>query len=348
VDDGVGSRVVIGVVFCLLGATLRWMVPGALLTAAAIMVAAFAVELYPLHGVRGTGIDPATVAIWTAGVCVIVLCGFLGRRQARDRELGRFGQGPSAVPQEAGVLLRAVLQEAADLIQAPRVLLVWETSDAPGVHFALWSPERFSWVRDTPEKFDPLIADRISSAAFVCDDVTAAAPGVGYIGEDGRIHHWRGTPVHPALIARFAIRSVLATPLDSDTVVGWLCWLDRPDGDPDDLALATVAARQATARLDYFNIMEKRREAAAAEGTRLARDRHDGLLQSLTALALKLETLHSSLGSDPDRSAALLTETKGLVVAEQRHLRRLIGDLRPAPNRDSSGPLRARLRALSR
>ena len=44
------------------------------------------------------------------------------------------------------------------------------------------------------------------------------------------------------------------------------------------------------------------RDAVAQERTRVARDLHDGLLQSFTGVVLQLETIHSQIEEHPDEA----------------------------------------------
>jgi signal transduction histidine kinase len=69
------------------------------------------------------------------------------------------------------------------------------------------------------------------------------------------------------------------------------------------------------------------REGLAEERIRLARDVHDGVIQSLTGAALRLESARQLLGPDPEAAGRLIEGTQDLLLFEQRELRELIGDL---------------------
>lgn len=80
---------------------------------------------------------------------------------------------------------------------------------------------------------------------------------------------------------------------------------------------AVITARNAT------------REAVHEERLRVARDLHDGLLQSFTGVVLQLETVHDMIESKPEGAQKLITNIQGLIMADQRDLRSYVEQLRP-------------------
>jgi signal transduction histidine kinase len=71
------------------------------------------------------------------------------------------------------------------------------------------------------------------------------------------------------------------------------------------------------------------REAVHEERLRVARDLHDGLLQSFTGVVLQLETVHDMIESKPEDAQSLITKIQGLIMADQRDLRSYVEQLRP-------------------
>jgi signal transduction histidine kinase len=97
-------------------------------------------------------------------------------------------------------------------------------------------------------------------------------------------------------------------------------------------------AQQVTARLEHFYLLQRLQQSAVMEErVRLARDLHDGLLQSLTGTALQLHALRRTLGEQPHEALARLQELQDLIVTEQRHLRSFIRELRPTSLLPSAG-----------
>jgi signal transduction histidine kinase len=112
--------------------------------------------------------------------------------------------------------------------------------------------------------------------------------------------------------------------------------------------LGYLGAHELKLRQEHYCLLaELRQGAAAEERVRLARDLHDGLLQSLTGMALQLETVRRLLESDPQTAKQRLLEIQQLIAAEQRDLRVHIRDLKPAPPGVTTDPrLAERLEGL--
>ena len=86
------------------------------------------------------------------------------------------------------------------------------------------------------------------------------------------------------------------------------------------------------------------------ERRKLARELHDGVLQSLTGVALQLELVARLVDKDPQAARALLREAQDLVVDEQRELRAWIESVSPAESASTAprAELVAALEELSR
>jgi signal transduction histidine kinase len=93
-----------------------------------------------------------------------------------------------------------------------------------------------------------------------------------------------------------------------------------------------------------------RKGAAAEERVRLARDLHDGLLQTLTGTALQLQTAERLMDVEPGRARGVLGDVRRMIADEQRDLRFFIQELKPGQigALDDGGGLDAALRDLGR
>src|SRR5438128_275695 len=202
-------------------------------------------------------------------------------------------------------------------------------------------------VRHDPE-FQPLVAEPLAETTFLCLHLTSRDPMVFRKSSSG-VTRWRGAALHPELQASFAIDAALALPLRGETLHGHLLFLDKQGQSLDDLVLGELVAREVAARLDLFYLSRRLKETAAAEErVRLACDLHDGLLQSLTGMALQLQTVQRLLREDPLTAQERLRDIQTLVASEQRGLRLFVREMKslwlipPEPE----GGLAARLEQL--
>lgn len=236
------------------------------------------------------------------------------------------------LPDEAAVLVRESLEEVSALVNADRALMAWEEPEEPWLHLALLDSGNFRWTEQPPAKFEPLVHDDLDGS-FACRDASAQHPVV--ISNSATVRELHVAPLHALLIADFAIRSVASARIDGETAAGRLFALDVAIDDsaallePLKLAGAIVASR-----LDHAaRIRNAGREAVMHERFRVARDLHDGLLQSFTGVVLQLEAVHGILEEDPARARKTLTEVESMIMTDQRELRSYLEQLRPHPPR---------------
>jgi len=128
-------------------------------------------------------------------------------------------------------------------------------------------------------------------------------------------------------------------------VEGRLFWLDSRDPTADDLLVAHVVAGQVAPELDQILLQRKLREAAVDhERVRLARDLHDGLLQSLAAVSLQVQSARDAMTSEPEGAAERLSVAQRALADEQRSLRLFIRQMRAGskPDGQPQAPLSQR------
>jgi signal transduction histidine kinase len=350
--EGSASPMFLLLILTLVAAALRWPWPGTLWTGAAALAALGGLGLYSATGLGDPGFELDRFVLRSGSLVVAaVLLGHLGASRHRlDGEVAGLAARPRGGPLRSETRLGDLLGRAAAILAAPRMLLVWEEPDEPWLELALWTPRGLETWREAPGAYEPLVAAPLAGHGFVCADVSAAEPAVERAAAGG-LAGWRGAPLHPGLCARLGLGSVVAAALDGDGVSGLLLALDKPRPDADDLALAEAVARQAEADLGHLYFVRRLREAAASEErVRLARDLHDGVMQSLGGAALRLETARRLVTEDPRAAEELMVEIEDLLIAEQQDLRGFVRD--PAPGwrepQDGDGPLAARLDDLCR
>jgi signal transduction histidine kinase len=333
-------------VFSLVCASLRWGWTGVLWTATAALGAFVGVGLafaeqgpFELHGLIIRGVYLVVVA---------VLLGYLGAHEQRTRrEISLLAGWPRPRPDDLDPLLAEMLAHAARILRAPRLLLLWAESEEPWQHLACWEGGRMRRERESPAAFEPSVDRRLAEAAFLSPDASADQPRVLHLDSAGA--SWsRFAPIHHDLVRRFSIGAVVSNRLRGEEAEGRLFFLDRSKLTADELVLGEVVASVFAAQLDHFYLAGRLREAAAAnERVRLSRDLHDGVLQSLTGIGLRLAAVLRLLDDDPAAVRDRLVQIQGQIAAVQRDLRFFIEELnQPAALADGRPPLHHRIEEL--
>jgi signal transduction histidine kinase len=330
-------------IFSLLSATLRWEWRGTLSTAAITLFMALAMGVYQSAESGSFIVNQFMIrAIYLVVLSVLVSYLVIYELHLR-RNLSKLATRPSSIPEHFQTLLHELLRQAAHVVSAPRLLLAWEDASAGWLMLAEWTSRDFVVLREVADACRPLVDDRLRDLDFYCE-VAGVAPVVVRTGD--RFRRWSVSPVHRGLQRRFGMHSILSVKVTSAEFVARVFWLDKRKIIADDLMLASLFAREASSQLDQFQLIEQRKRAASTEERiQLARDLHDGLLQSLTAIGLKLEELRDVLAEDSHGGEKHVVALQRLLVAEQRYLRYFIGHLKPT---GESRPLslEARLRLL--
>ena len=95
------------------------------------------------------------------------------------------------------------------------------------------------------------------------------------------------------------------------------------------MPLTQVVAREIGASLNQLYVTEQMKDIAAGEERiRVARDLHDGVLQSLTGIRLEIRAVAAALNDTPTSRDRLFAIERALAI-EQRELRFFIGGLGP-------------------
>jgi signal transduction histidine kinase len=232
---------------------------------------------------------------------------------------------------DGDALLAHLLEQAAVILQAPRVLLVWEEMDEPWLLLAHRSGAGIERFRDPPTPLQLLVAEPLAKTSFFTRRARGRRPAAVWHRSAEGVSLWRGAPLGEDLCRRFAIDRVGSWPLSAERVEGRLFALDKRNFEKDHLLLGEIVARRIAAELDQFYVARELRSGAATEERiRLAWDLHDGLLQSLTGAALQLQALLRLLDDDPAAARAQLLEVQQLIAGDQRDLRFFIEELKPA------------------
>ena len=328
--EGSNSPLFVYFVFSLLTAALRWRWPGVLWTAVTTLAIYIGLSLYAERVVHDPEFELNRFIIRCVYLAVVaLLLGYLNAyEQGRRRELIGLAAWPRHVP--AGARVQQALQHAASILAADHVLMIWDEAEEPWRYRATFAHGVFECVRE-PSAAAEMVAKPLALSDFLCLNAGARSPAVLYAGPRG-VERWWGAPLAAELQTRLGCRSVLSVCLEGEGFQGRLFILDKPRVTTDDLVPGEIVARQITADLDQFYVQQHlHRAAVAEERVRFARELHDGVLQSLTGLALQLRAVQRLLDTDRERARASLAEIETLVAAEQRDLRHFVQQLKPLP-----------------
>jgi signal transduction histidine kinase len=135
-------------------------------------------------------------------------------------------------------------------------------------------------------------------------------------------------------LAEAGLSCVVGIPLVAkDRTVGLLALGSREECvfSVEDLALLKGVGRQVGMAVDNARLYEEsERSATAAERSRLARDLHDAVSQTLFSAALIAEVLPRIWERDPEEGRRRLEELRGLTRGALAEMRTLLLELRPA------------------
>jgi signal transduction histidine kinase len=330
--NGAASPFFVTLIFLLICATMRWHLRGTLWTASAAVAAYAGASLYAAYVLDRPGFDVNTFAVRVVYLAVVTaLLGYLGAHQRQfHHEIRRLAAWPRSVSRDRNDVLVEILSHAADVLGAPRVVLLWEDPDDGQVNVASLAGGALTWTREPESAFGSIVAPPFEGRSFQSNDVNDARARVVSLTPRGFLRR-RCRPVDERLRARFEMRAVQSWPLEGDVVRGRLFCLDIVKSRLDDLSLGGFVARLAGSRLDNLYLLSRLREAAALEErVRLARHLHDGLLQSQAGAALQLLAARRVLDRDPAAGMRRLADVQQQLEDGELEMRSVICGLRPA------------------
>ena len=310
--------------FPVLFATLRWQWRGAL-GAGAPTVSAFVV-LGVLEIYRAAPFEADSFIMRTVYLGALTgLLSYIGAYEQRVRRAMRaiaLWNPPSGIDDTD---IAQVLETGGKIVGARRAVLAWTERGEQTLHMAFWTGLHVRCWEEPNLRVDELVAEGLAHIDFLGSDVATPSAPIVWI-RDGRLNQDRRARAVPAAVQeRFAIRSVIALRLSGQLVEGRLFLLDMPSMTSDDLLMGGLLARRVQGRLAARVTARQLAAAAAAEERiQLARNVHDGALQSLAGIRLQLEAARRLVGTRPEEAEAVLLELEDVLLSEQSTLRRLV------------------------
>ena len=285
-----------------------------------------------LHWIRVFGWLGLVAATFAAGAGLAYL-GDRNRRYADENEF--FARIGSALQVDQGLAesLRLLLDELAAAFHTEHALLAYRDQELERIF--LWRVKAGESERITPENLplsraDGLLLDDMD--ATVCwNTLEGAGAGFAWDRRDGRT--LKTLPRIPGPVQQeLQLRSLLSVAFDQNgqTVGRFFLLNGRRPFTREDLVWFERIARQLSAPLEnLFLLRHMRARAIEGERSRISRDLHDGILQTLLSIEIQLDVLRRKLPATPDQAAAGLSTLQQTVKNESAELRSMVTDLRP-------------------
>ena len=325
--------------FIVVSASLRWRRRGTVVTVVTALLAYFLVSIYGAQVLQLEAFQPTAFFIRIVYlVTIAVLLGnFAAIQQRSHQEIVDLASWPRRVSRDPREVVTEVLSQSAKLVDAPRIVLVWEDPVDSRVNLAWLSDDDLIWVQEPEGTYGTLVRAPYERAIVQASDASADSAAVVALTPGG-FRYRRDRPLHEALRSRFNMTAVQTWPLAGELIQGRLFALDKDRMRIDDLVMGELVARLAVSRLDSLYLIERLQDAAALETrVRVARDLHDSLLQAQTGAALQLLVARRLLDNDPVGGRGRLAEVQRLLERGELDMRTFIRRLRPEDSPKSSG-----------
>ena len=232
--------------------------------------------------------------------------------------------------------LRLLLEELCAEFQTQGALLAYRDTDLERIF--LWQLRSGEGERLVPENLPTTRAD-----GFLLDDMEASlcwnvleGRGSGFGWDRRNKQVLKIVPRIPGPTQQeFAIKNFVSVAFDQEGhAAGRLFLLNRRPGPgaftQEELAWFERIAQHISAALEnVFLLRHLRARAIESERSRISRDLHDGILQTLLSIEIQLDVLRRKVPIHPEQLESGLAGLQQTVRNEGAELRHLVTDLRP-------------------
>jgi signal transduction histidine kinase len=331
---------------------------GPALLATVLSSCALAFLFIPPHYTIDIGADDlirvvvfAAVALITASLASAQRRAELAQRRALDesrdalRTLRKVSGWPVFVDSTlAGAAVR-LLEHAASVLGSQAAIAVWEAEDEPWVYMADSSAGETVVRRFAPHELEHIVPAELERTTIVTDK--AGGAGAFLVSRDGVLTAWKEPIAHSHVAARLGDGALASAPFTVEHLAGRLFFSGLAGPSSEIIPLAEVVAREVGNSLEHLHLHDRLQQVAIREDRiRVARDLHDGVLQSLTGIRFRLQALADEQDAPSAVRDRLLAVERAIAI-EQRELRLFIEDLRPVPRRrEADGTVAAALEDL--
>jgi len=259
--------------------------------------------------------------------------GDLNRRFAAQIDFFSRINATMQVDQGLAESLRLFLEELAKTFGTEEALLLYRDTDLERIF--LWRLKAGESERLVPESMplsrtDGFLLDDMD-AAICWNSLAAPGSGFGWDRRDGRVI--KNLPRLPGPAQQeLKVQSLLTVAFDQEGQASGRIFLlnGRKSFQKQDLAwLERIATHVSPALENIFLLRHLRARAIEAERSRIARDLHDGILQTLLSIEIQLDVLRRRVPAAPDQAVSGLASLQQTVKNEGAELRQTVTDLRP-------------------
>ncbi|HEX6179330.1 MAG TPA: histidine kinase [Thermoanaerobaculia bacterium] len=253
----------------------------------------------------------------------------------------RLREWPRHIASDYRTAARECAEAVRSLLDADKAILTFTEGDEPWLLLAEANEESTSW-REEEDADIPLVDEVLAGASFLY-----VPAGRVYLAPRAAISEI-SEPIHPVILVEHDEVPILSMPFESEESRGRIFVFAPRASEKAMLSLADAIGALVSTRFEATGQSAMAvADAVRVERDRVARDLHDGLLQSFTGIVLQLETIHSSLETRPEDAQKMITDTQAMIMADQRELRRFVEELRPRKGRrDAPFDFPARLEDL--